>query len=138
MTNEQINEIAGELDCGLRCFIHKEKGTVVSIPDELNNPGMDTDAWSEAMEEIDNEFDSYVEVEKMDSHESFRVMEDFVETITDVRLRDKLERALSRPKQFRNFKYEIDNSGPYREEWFAFKNQRLFEWVKDQIIAKGL
>jgi hypothetical protein len=27
----------------------------------------------------------------------------------------------------------VDNSGSYRQKWFDFKNQRLIEWVKDQL-----
>ena len=38
------------VDCGFRCYIHKENGTVISIPDELKHPGMDMEAWEEDME----------------------------------------------------------------------------------------
>jgi hypothetical protein len=138
MSDEKINEIAGELDCGLKCFVHKENGTLISYPDQLNYPDFDTDEWTEVMKKVEDDFDNYVEIEKMDPHESFRVMESFADTLDDVRLRDKLIRALSKSKPFRNFKFEIDNSGPHREHWFAFKNRRLFEWVKGQVTCKGL
>ena len=138
MTEEQINEIAEYLDCGLRCFIHKENNTIVAIPDTINNPDSDSEEWDEAMEEIDNNFFSYVEVNKMDSHESFKIMEDFIETIDNRKLQEKLARALNKPRPFRNFKFEVDNSGPYREEWFSFKKQQLIEWVKGQLAIKEL
>ena len=138
MSDEKINEIAGELDCGLKCFIHKENGTLIAYPDELNYPDFDPDEWTEVIEKVEDDIDNYVEIEKMDSHESFKVMESFVDTIDDVRLRDKLIRALSKSKPFKHFKFEIDNSGPYREQWFSFKNRRLFEWVKNQVTYKGL
>ena len=50
MTSEQLNQIADELDSGCKCYIHKENGTVISIPDDLNHPGMDMEAWEEDME----------------------------------------------------------------------------------------
>jgi len=37
--------------------------------------------------------------------------------------------ALNRKKPFREFKFEIDNSNMYRQQWFDFKNAQLKEWV---------
>lgn len=41
--------------------------------------------------------------------------------------------ALNRSKPFRNFKWQIDNSGDYRQVWFDFKRRRYKEFVKKQI-----
>jgi hypothetical protein len=138
MTDYQIAELADYLDCGLRCFVHMESNVFVTKPDSTNDPLSDSELWDDANEEIENNFDSYVEIEKMDSNESFRLMQNFIETIEDERLRDKLGLALSRPKPFRNFKFEVDNSGPYRQKWFDFKKQQLITWVKDQLTVNDL
>ncbi|MFN7600953.1 MAG: UPF0158 family protein [Bacteroidota bacterium] len=94
--------------------------------------------WDEANEEIENNFDSYVEIQKMDSHESFRLMENFVDTVDNVPLRDRLKEALRRPKPFANFKFDIDHSGLYRQKWFDFKKQQMIEWVRGQVIVNDL
>ena len=138
MTDEQINELADALDSGLRCFVHKGKKTIVATPDTINNPDCDSEWWDEATEEIENNFDSYVEIEKMDSHESFRLMEKFIKTVDNGPLRDRLEEALSRPKPFANFKFDIDNSGLYRQKWFDFKKLQMIEWVRGQVIVNDL
>ena len=138
MSDEQINELADNLDSGLRCFVHKEKKTIVTTPDTLNNPDSDSEWWDAANEEIENNFGSYVEIEKMDRHVSFRVMEDFINTVDNLTLRDKLEEALRRPKPFANFKFAIDNYGLYRQKWFDFKKLQLIEWVKGQLIVNDL
>ncbi|MFN0201368.1 MAG: UPF0158 family protein [Bacteroidia bacterium] len=138
MTDEQINELADNLDCGLRCFVHKENKTIVTTPDTINNPDSDSEWWGEANEEIENNFESYVEIEKMGSHESFRLMEKFINTVDNLQLRDRLENALRRSKPFANFKFDIDNSGPYRQKWFDFKKQETIEWVKGQIMVYDL
>jgi len=52
----------------------------------------------------------------MDSHESFKIMADFAENIDNARLQDRLINALNKSKPFRNFNWEIDNSGDYRQE----------------------
>jgi hypothetical protein len=138
MTEEQINELADNLDFGLRCFVHKDKKTIVTTPDTINNPDSDSESWDEANEEIENNFDSYVEIEKMDSHELFRLMEKFIDMVDNAPLRDKLEEALRRPKPFANFKFDIDNSGSYRQKWFDFKKQQMIEWVQGQVIVNDL
>jgi hypothetical protein len=65
-------------------------------------------------------------------------MQNFIEIIKNERLCDKLDQALSRPKPIRNFKFEVDNSGPYRQKWFDFKKQQLIEWAKGQLTVKDL
>lgn len=135
MTNEQLNELADNLECGLRCFVHKNNKSIVTIPDTINKPDSDSEYWDDAKDEIENNFGSYVEVEKMDTHESFRLMENFIDTVTDLQQKKKFEEALRRPRPFGNFKFEINNAGPYRQKWFDFKKQQLIAWVKKQLIA---
>lgn len=121
MTYEQITELADNLDCGLRCFVHKEKKDIVVLPDTINNPDPDSGPWDEESEEIKNNLDRYVEIEKMDTQESFRLMEKFIDTVDDIRQKEKFEDALRRPRPFGNFKFEVNRAGPYRQKWFDFK-----------------
>ena len=95
---------------------------------------MDIEAWSDEMEKIDNNFTDYVEIEQMESHDSFVIMADFVETLSDSdKLKDKLIDALNKKKPFREFKFVIDNSGIYRQKWFDYKNERMQKWVTDRF-----
>ena len=70
-------------------------------------------------------------------------MEDFLETVRENDLKDKLESSLSGSKPFRNFKNIIDDEDYYRQQWFNFKNARNIEFVKEQLerhnkgIGKG-
>ena len=59
-------------------------------------------------------------------------MEEFIDTVDDEQLKQKLIYALNRNKPFRNFKYEIDYSDEYRQRWFDFKNRKYFEWVEEK------
>src|SRR5690606_21705920 len=136
MTDEQINELADYLDCGLKCFVHRGNRTIVTTPDS-DDPESDS-KLSDDYKEIEKNFASYVEIEKMNSNESFRLMTNFIETVKDERLRDKLGLALNKPRPFRNFKFEVDNSGPYRQKWFDFKKQQLIEWVRGQLTVNDL
>lgn len=138
MDKEKIKDIVDNLDFGMRCFIHSKSKEVIFIPDYYKHPYMDQDVFMEDNEEIENNFEDYIEIEGMDTHESFKVMEDFVETGDIGELREKLIQGLNRPKPFRNFKFIIDNSGPYREKWFKFKDKKLIDWVENQLREHGL
>ena len=138
MTDKKIIELADNLDSGLRCFVHKDKKAIVTPPDTINNPDSDSEWWDAANEEIENNFDCYVEIRKKESHESFRLMEKFIDTVDNVPLHDRLEEALRRLKPFANFKFDIDKSGLYRQKWFDFKKQQMIEWVRGQVIVNDL
>ena len=60
-------------------------------------------------------------------------MADFTETVDNQKLRDKLVNSLNKSKPFRNFKWQIDNSGEYRQKWFDYKKLRYIKSVKEQI-----
>lgn len=134
LTKEQIKEIAEQLDCGFRCFWNKQNGELVFIPDTLKHPEMDTEAWVEEMEKLDNNLHDFKEFEQLESIDSFEIMAQFVDTFADSnKLKNKLIDALNKKKPFREFKYVIDNSGEYRQKWFEFKNQNLQKWVQDKF-----
>ena len=133
ITDKTIRNIAGEIDCGMKCYIHKKTGECKSIPDELRLDISDTDLWDEDIKKIEANLSDYIEIGGMSSHDSFRVMEGFAGSVDDSRFQDKLINALNRSKPFRNFKWEIDNSAEYRDKWFDFKAEKGAEHVKQQI-----
>jgi hypothetical protein len=68
----------------------------------------------------------------MSSRNAFQIMEDFAET-TPITLKLRLLEALHQKKPFQNFKTIIDNAGNFRQEWFAFRDKRWEEWVREQL-----
>jgi hypothetical protein len=132
-TEKQIEEIAGDLDAGMRCYFNLKTGEIRTIINFDSYIGADEEPWEEELREIDEHRDDYLAFEGFESHESFRIMEDFAETVEDTELRNKLRNVLNRPKPFQNFKWLIDNSGRYRQEWFNYKNKCYIQWVKEQI-----
>ena len=133
LAEEQIKSIAEDLDIGMQVYVNLETMEIKTIIDTLQHFDVDTETWEEDINEIEKNFDKYFEFEKMDSRESFRVMEEFVETVEDKRLREKLELGLSLSKPFRNFKDIIDDENEYRKLWFKFRDSRNIEFVKGQI-----
>jgi hypothetical protein len=132
LTKDQINEIAEQLDCGMRCYVDKETGTIQTTPD-FDNWYTDDELWTDVLNELEENWDKYVEIERMESHDSFDLMADFAESVDSRELRDSLINALNKKHPFRIFKWVVDNSRKYRQKWFDFKNQRLIEWVEKKL-----
>ena len=133
LTDEQIKEIAEELDCGFRSFYHPKTGELLFVPDTLRYPDIDIDAWEEDLEKLENNFTDYKEIKAMKSDDSFQIMADFAQQFDpDESIQRQLISALKTAKPFREFKFVIDNSD-YRQQWFDFKNSSLKEWVMAQI-----
>jgi len=133
ISKEILQEIADHLDTGFRCFLNTETHEIVTYPDEDRFFDMDIKIWKEEIKKVKKAKKKYIEIESMPSSESFKVMEDFIDSIDDKSLKSKLFQAVEGHKPFANFKFQIDKSGPFREQWFAFKNNKMIEWVKDQL-----
>jgi hypothetical protein len=78
----------------------------------------------------------YIRVPGGDSREGYRDMEAFIATVRDVRLANRLERAISGRGAFRYFKDVLLDHPRERERWFAFKDQQLraLEWLAEEKI----
>jgi len=140
LTEEQIWDIAENLDMGLHCYCHRETGEIEAFPDfdAIGWEEEDLGPWQESVDKLEKNREDYWGFRKMDSSESYGVMAAFAETVDDQQLRYKLEDALNERKPFRNFKRHIDDSGAYRQKWFDFKKQKLIEFVKAQIELHNL
>lgn len=76
-------------------------------------------------------------IEPLESWESFNLMEDFIETVTDEADQDKLWSALRQRHPFSAFK-EMSHYTGQREEWFAFKDERMKEFVERWMEDEGI
>jgi hypothetical protein len=131
---EKIKDIADHLDMGMICFFHKPTGELEYYPDELRGyAGFDEEVWQETIDKVQNNYHEYIRFEAMDSHESFEILEAFVATIEDERIRQRFEDAISFKRPFQNFKQLLPNYPELRQQWFAFKDKRYVEWVSEQV-----
>ncbi len=134
---EKIKEIAEEIGMDMRCYVHRTTGEVLMVPnhsyDEMVGMVGEDCVDKEPYEKLENDGDSYHQIEKMASFESFKVMEDFIEN-TDLprSLKGQLYLALDKRKPFRQFKYVVENSD-YRLAWFAYRDKRREEHVAEQL-----
>jgi hypothetical protein len=134
LTEEQIREIADQLDCGFRSFIHRVSNELLFVPDFTNYPYIEPEFFEEELKKLEDNHADYIEIEKPSSHDSFEWMANFTDEIIDNKnLKNQLTRALNKKKPFKEFKFVIDNAGIYRQQWFVFKNEKLKQWVIDKL-----
>ena len=134
-SSEILKDIVDDLQSGLKCFIHRETGEVVSYMDPEQFPDIDYDIWKDDVKKTKSK--KFIEIEPMSSIDSFQIMEEFVGNLDDNPTKIRLQTAIEGHKPFANFKIQIENSGEYRQMWFAFKEQKYTEWVADQLQFKN-
>lgn len=77
LTPDTIKEIAEQLDCGFRAYMHMSTGQLLFVPDEDSLPDIELDSWEEELELLENNFEDYYEFDKWTSNESFEMMSEF-------------------------------------------------------------
>lgn len=80
----------------------------------------------------------FVEIPALPSHEGFSDMEEFIDTVRDLRLQQRLERSLRERHPFRNFKMALDYYPAERQRWFKFKNERMRARTVDWLASEGI
>lgn len=135
LSKKQINDMAQDLEMGMKIYLNPKNLEYKSIPDD--DIMMDSGPWEEDMEEIDYEWPGFILIEKMNSREACKIMEDFVEEMEDSKFREDLTKILARKSPFANFKAEIEYSN-YRDAWFKFRTWRHEEYIKEMLKMEGI
>jgi hypothetical protein len=134
LTNEQIREIADQIDCGFRCFWNTETKNCIFVPDLSKHPDIDLSCWEEENHMLESHWDKFKEIESLSSNDSFKIMEGFIQELPgSIALKLELADALKNKKPFSHFKFIIDSSGNYRQAWFDFKQKWLHDWVQQKF-----
>ena len=134
-TTKQIHDISQDLLVGMKVYINKKAFEIKRILD-YDDMIDDTGFWEEELEKIETEWTDYAVISKMESRESFQIMEDFVDEVENPRLKEDLIKILNRKSPFANFKYEVEGSA-YRQAWFDFRDSKYEEYVKEQLELQG-
>jgi hypothetical protein len=129
-----IKEIAENLDCGFNCYYNSNTNEIVTIPNfsHISEEEEFKEIIQAGLEKVDKQKADFVKFKVLESFESFKIMERFVEQITDQKFKSELENILQKKKPFQSFKYLIDNSD-YRQKWFDFKQRELERIVVNQL-----
>ena len=134
LTKKFVNDIAQNLQCGLDSYINKETGEFRVMPNDDIMDYNDDEELVEEYKQIQADIDSYYVIRRPRSSFDYDIMESFAtDHVEDQNLREKLLDALQNRKPFRNFKAIVDYAGDYREQWFAYRQQRYMEYVEETM-----
>jgi Uncharacterised protein family (UPF0158) len=80
----------------------------------------------------------YVRVPRDATHEAYRDMQDFILTLGDECLRERLSDAIDGRGAFGRFKRVLSTYDDERERWFAFRGARLQERIAAWLADEGI
>ena len=129
-----IKEIAQELDCGNDCYYNSKTDEIIAIPNFsiISDDEAFMECFGADLKKVKKNKTDIIKIEVLESFESFKIMERFVDQIFDSQFKSELEIILRNKKPFQNFKNRIDNSNK-RQEWFDFKENELEKIVETQL-----
>jgi hypothetical protein len=138
------------------CVTDEERGLLERITESYYDEQSQTADWETAFEEedipdwhreplqdagrVEAGFGSrFIPIPAQDSHEGYSDMEAFIDTVSNSRLQERLEDAISGRGAFRRFKDVFLEYPAERERWFQFQrerlHQRMLDWLEEQEIT---
>lgn len=112
-------------------YLNKRTGEVVIV-----SPYGDDE--EELRERIEEEWEDWIAVERIDSHTAYKIMENFASSRKKGHVRKLLSDALSGPRPFRRFKDVVHGNEDLRQEWFAFEEAAQKEAIDDWLASHGV
>lgn len=110
-------------------FLDTETGDIL-----LSTEGLDDGDLPEYLEDNPR----YRLIDPLASHESFQIMEDFVDSLGDTKEAVRLQEALNRHKPFRQFKDTLHERTGLSDAWYAFEQKELArlagEWCEENGV----
>ena len=133
-TQNIIKKIAQELDCGFDCYYNSKTDEIIAIPSFSQFPEEADfkEAFKENLDKIEKHKSDFIKFVTLESFEFFKIMELFVEQLSDQNLKLELENVLANKKPFQNFKHKINHSD-FRQSWFDFKQSELEKRVETEL-----
>ena len=129
-----IKEIAQELDCGNDCYYNSINDEIIAIPNFsiISDDEAFMECFGGDLKKVKKNKADIIKIAVLESFESFKIMERFIDQISDFQFKTELENILRNKKPFQNFKNRIDKSDK-RQEWFDFKQNELEKIVETQL-----
>lgn len=116
----------------------EESSAVADLLDEWGLPEWQKQAVREA-DAVERGYGTrFVTVPHVDSHQAYGDMEDFIETVRRPHIRELLEVAIIGRGAFRRFKDVLYNYPHEEKRWFAFKEARMVERVREWLEAHDI
>lgn len=117
-----------------RYYLDLETGEVIYVSEF-----MDEDLTGELEERIEEGYgERIISIPCESSEEGYRDMEDFIVTVEDERVREKLIVAVNGRGAFKRFKDVLLDYSESRGRWFRFKEGRVLDRVMEWLESEGI
>ncbi|MCD6393542.1 MAG: hypothetical protein J7M40_08540 [Planctomycetes bacterium] len=113
-------------------YLDVETGQIVQVSDLFD------DADERLREQIEENPERYRYIEPIDSHEGFRMMSRFVDSLPEGEAQKVLAKSLQRRSPFRNFKDDLYEFGDVQKQWYKFHNEQLVQAAKEWLEAEEI
>ncbi|HUW05231.1 MAG TPA: UPF0158 family protein [Williamwhitmania sp.] len=134
LSQKQLLTIASDLEMGMRCYINKNTGDIITVP-VLEDMFFDEDQEMEdLLRPVRESPEKYLEVERMPSAKMREVMNKFATEEDDAVVKQQLIDALQGQRPFRAFKRVVSSSVDFRQRWFVYKANCYRTWVEKQLL----
>ncbi len=135
-TTKDIENIAEYLDTGMRAFYNKVTGETIFLPaedEDIEDFGLEEE-YADSLKKLKDEADDFVQIHKWSSREAFKCREEFADQLTEnPQLQTKLFNALNNRKPFSGFRYVIDEEDKYRQQWFDYEANWIYNYVAREL-----
>lgn len=115
----------------VRSFLDRKTGALATLVGE-------GDPSDPVAARIHAEPDAFVLIEPVPSREQYRMMERFIETVTNATLKERLADSIVGKGAFRRFKDIIGRYPEERKRWFAFRDvllhRHILDWLKQHKL----
>ena len=116
----------------LEYYLDLETGTILFTSE------LDPEEAPLRLEQLEDECERYLPIPHLSSHESYQIMEDFIETVANKILKKNLAIAIAGKGAFARFKGVLLEYPSERERWFKFKKEKVMNeilvWLYDADI----
>ncbi len=131
-----LEEIASEVNAFGNCYVQKSTLKIIPFPKyEYDRYLFLVDMFEsiniEIYYDIEQNPQNYYAIEQMPSFEGYKLMQKFVEQVSNHVIREKLEQALNGKSPFANFKHIVKQEKP--KEWYAFEETELIKYVENEL-----
>ncbi len=135
------DDIRGELEAIYEEMNPEESEETPSLADLLAERGLPD--WQKQQVLVADAVEAgygtrFIAVPRVDSHEAYGDMEDFIATVRNPRIRELLDVAIMGRGAFRRFKDVLLNYPREEQNWFAFRDARMIGRVREWLAAHDI
>jgi hypothetical protein len=146
--DEIVEAMEAHFDGTMHWFLDIETGAVRLVEDDdyldedNEQLAAETPAWQREAKEVaatvTSDPERFIEIPQIESHEAYRVMEEFIPRVANPRLRERLADAIAGKGAFRRFKDTLLSHPDVREQWFTFEASAKRTWAAEWLASLGI